>query len=356
LCPNRISVKNSETNISPAAADAGRRIAPEVEAGYAALTRGAGVRLCPERVVIRMTGDDRVSFLQGMCSNDIKRLAPDGLVMALFLTERAHLIADAVVWAAPDSLLIETDRALWPAAREQLERFLVADDVEMEELDDQTVIHVDGPLGAELAAAVFGEPVAEIATWRHIEAAGGVRVACVTRWGARAFTMIAGSGGASDVVARLLAAGTGREVRQVVPQACEIVRVESGTARVGADTDARTLALEARMEPAISSDKGCYVGQETVERATARGALKRRLMGLRFGGESGGRILESGAQVILDGKEIGRLTSPVRSPRLGTIGLAILHHSAWTPGAAVLLRDASGEVSATVSELPFATD
>jgi folate-binding protein YgfZ len=356
LCLNCISVKNSETNISPGAADAGGQFAAEIEAGYAALTRGAGVRLCRERVVIRMTGDDRVSFLQGMCSNDVKRLAPDGLVAALFLTERAHLIADAVVWAAPDSLLLETDRALWPAAREQLERLLVADDVEMEELDDQTVVRVDGPLGGELVAAVFGESFAAMATWRHVESTGGVRVASVTRWGARAFTLIADSGGASDVVARLLAAGTGREVRQVISQACEIVRVESGTARVGADTDARTLALEARMEPAISFDKGCYVGQETVERAMARGALKRRLMGLRFGGERGGRILDSDAQVILDGKEIGRLTSPVHSPGLGTIGLAILHHSAWAPGTAVILRDASGEVSATVSELPFATD
>ena len=91
------------------------------------------MRLCAERIVIRMSGDDRASFLHGMCSNDIKGLKPGGLVAALFLTERAHLIAEANVWATADALLLEMERALWPAVRAHLERFLVADDVELEE-------------------------------------------------------------------------------------------------------------------------------------------------------------------------------------------------------------------------------
>ena len=80
-----------------------------------------------------MSGDDRASFLHGMCSNDIKGLKPGDLVAALFLTERAHLIAEANVWATADALLLEMERALWPAVRAHLERFLVADDVELEE-------------------------------------------------------------------------------------------------------------------------------------------------------------------------------------------------------------------------------
>lgn len=349
-------MKSSKLTISPPAADRACQVATEVEAGYAALRRGAGVRLCSERIVIRITGDDRVSFMQGMCSNDIKKLTPDALIAALFLTERAHLIADAIVWGLPDALLVETERALWPAVNEQLERLLVADDVEMEELDDCAVIRIDGPVGAELVATVFGAPAAAMAPWHHDEVDGGARVASVIRWGASAFTLIAERGGAQDIVARLLAAGAGREVREAGTEASEIVRVESGTVRVGVDTDARTLALEARTEPAISFNKGCYVGQETVERASARGMLKRRLMGLRLDASGNGQIPPAGAQVILEGKEVGHLTSPVRSPRLGVIGLAILHHSAWTPGTKVALREADGEVPATVSELPFVRD
>ena len=144
-----------------------------------------------------------------------------------------------------------------------------------------------------------------------------------------------------------------REVREVSIDAAEIVRVESGAARVGVDTNDKTIALEARMEPAISFSKGCYIGQETIERATARGALKRRLMGLKI---DGARVPAADARVMLAGKDVGHLTSPLRSPRLGVLGLAVLHHSAWAPGTAVTIDDADGEIAAAVSELPFASE
>jgi folate-binding protein YgfZ len=355
-----------------------------IEAAYRALRAGAGVRLCTERTVIRMSGDDRASFLHGMCSNDIKGLEPSGLVAVLFLTERAHLIAEAIVWATADALLLEMERALWPAVRAHLERFLVADDVEFEESGDSTnhdgVIQIDGPDAAAAVAAVFGEPAALPGAWRFGEFEGGALIAQVTRWGAPAFTILADRARAPEIVARLVANGGGEhesprqvrrevqdrreirevsevrelsEVQEVTIDATEILRVESGTARVGVDTNAKTIALEARMEPAISFSKGCYIGQETVERATARGALKRRLMGLKI---DGARIPAIDARVTLAGKEVGRLTSPLRSPRLGVLALAVLHHSAWAAGTAVAIDDAGGEIAAAVSELPFASD
>lgn len=329
-----------------------------VEADYATLRGGAGVRLCAERAVIRMSGDDRASFLHGMCSNDIRGLKPGSLVAALFLTERAHLIAEANVWATADALLLEMERTLWPAVRAHLERFLVADDVELEESGDAVdygVIQIDGPRAAVAVATAFGEPASLPGPWRFDESEGGVLIAQVTRWGAPAFTILAGSAGAAEIVARLTAAGSGEhevrhEVREISIDAAEILRVESGAARVGVDTNDKTIALEARMEPAISFNKGCYIGQETVERATARGALKRRLMGLRI---DGARVPAAGARVMLAGKEVGHLTSPLRSPRLGVLALAVLHHSAWTPGTAVTILDVEGELASAMSELPF---
>ena len=351
-----------------------------LEGDYRALKAGAGVRLGAERIVIRMSGDDRPAFLHGMCSNDIKGLKPGGLVAALFLTERAHLIAEANVWATADALLLEMERSLWPAVRAHLERFLVADDVEFEESGDSvrqdgviqrdsviqraSVIQIDGPHAAEAVGAVFGTAASLPGPWRFGEAEGGALIAQVTRWGAPAFTILAGRANAPEIVARMVAADRERseirrqvrevdEVREVDIEAAEILRIESGAARVGVDTNDKTIALEARMEPAISFNKGCYIGQETIERATARGALKRRLMGLRIDGT---RVPAADSRVILAGKEIGHLTSPVRSPRLGVLALAILHHSAWTPGTAVRVHDADGELAAAVSELPFASD
>jgi folate-binding protein YgfZ len=328
-----------------------------LEAGYRALKDGAGVRLCSERTVIRMSGDDRASFLHGMCSNDINGLKPGSLVGALFLNERAHLIAEGVVWATADALLLEMESVLWPAVRTHLERFLVADDVEFEESADSVkygVIEVDGPRAAAAVVAVFGEAAALPGAWRFGEAEDGVLIAQVVRWGAPAFTILAPRASAPEIVVRLAASGSGEgQIHEVTIDAREIVRVESGVARVGLDTNEKTIALEARMESAISFSKGCYIGQETVERATARGALKRRLFGLRI---DGARIPAPGASVTLAGKEVGYLTSPLRSPRLGMLALAVLHHSAWAPGTEVTIDDANGAMRASVSELPFADD
>ena len=337
-----------------------------IATGYGALKNGAGVRLCSERTIIRMSGDDRASFLHGMCSNDIKGLKPGGLIAALFLTERAHLIAEAIVWATADALLVEMERSQWPAVRTHLERFLVADDVEMEEsvagARYGSVIQMDGPRASEALAAAFGEPAALTGAWRSGEVDGGALVAQITRWGKPAFTILTSDASASETVARLVKAagakqgGHAGEVSQVIEvslEAAEIVRVESGVARVGVDTNDKTIALEARMEPAISFRKGCYIGQETVERATARGALKRRLMGLQLGAS---RVPSPDARVMLAGKEVGHLTSPVCSPQIGLIGLGILHHSAWAPGTAVTIHDADGELAAAVSELPFVSN
>src|SRR5262249_57202551 len=114
----------------------------------------------------------------------------------------------------------------------------------------------------------------------------------------------------------------GADFRPIRTEAIDIVRVENGIARVGVDTTDKTIALEARLNGAISFDKGCYVGQETIERATARGGLRKKLFGLLFEGE---RTPVPEAVARLDGKEVGRVSSVAASPRLGAIGLAILH-------------------------------
>ncbi len=133
--------------------------------------------------------------------------------------------------------------------------------------------------------------------------------------------------------------------------ALEILRVEQGLARVGVDATEKTIALEARLERGISYNKGCYVGQETVERATARGGVKKRLV--RASNRGRPHAASGSRRAWLEGKEVGHLTSVAASPRLGVVGLGILHHSAWKPGATVVLKDSAGETPAVISDLPF---
>ncbi len=324
-------------------------IGAELEDDYRALVGAAGYRWLEERLIVRMVGDDRVSFLNGLCSNDIRDLAPGAVVPALLMTEHAHVVTDLYVWGKPGELLLETDRALWPGARAQLEKFLVADDVELEELEELSVLDIEGPAAARAAAAAGGEAAGALAPWRHGQS-GSLAVANVPRLGRPAFTFLVEAAMVSGFAAELDRSAGYLGIRKVGASAVDIIRIESGVPRLGVDTGPKTIALEARLQPAISFSKGCYVGQETIERATARGGLKKRLFGLRLDGQ---RVPESDATVLLGGKEVGRVTSAAASPRLGTLGLSILHHSAWEVGIEVIVKDARGELRATVSELPF---
>lgn len=332
----------SETTSHPSAAT---EPAPGIEREYRAVKTGAGVRVMDERLNVRITGDDRVSFLHGMCSADIKGLKPGEVAPALFLTDHAHVIAACFIYADRDALVLETDRRQWPKVRAHLEKFLVADDVEMEELEAVGVIDIEGVQAGDAIGQFAGETAASLQPWRYDAEA---RAANVPRFGAPAFTLMVEQSRAAAEVERLQAQRPG--LCDVSNETLEILRVENGVAAIGVDTAEKTLALEARLERSISFSKGCYIGQETVERATARGALKRRLCGLQI---EGGRLPQNGAAVVLAGKEVGTLTSVVRSPALGIIALAILHHSAWNEGTAVAVRDAVGELSAAIRELPF---
>src|SRR5260370_36647651 len=173
-----------------------------------------------------------------------------------------------------------------------------------------------------------------------------VIVGRLPRYGASAISLIAQESAASEIVARIVSGHP--DAKQIGGEVLEVIRVENGIARIGVDTGDKTIALEARLNRAISFNKGCYVGQETIERATARGALKKRLLGLRL---QDGRVPEHGAVVSMQGKEVGRISSAVLSPRFGVIALAIWHHSSWTPGTWVSIAD-TGE--AAVCDLPFA--
>ena len=328
-----------------------RTIAPafanreEVLVDYDVLQRGSGVCALFERTLIRVVGDDRVPFLHGMCSNDIKNARPGAIVPALFLTEHAHLIAEFFAWVDDDSILIEIDQAAWSRAREHLEKLLVADDVEFEDCPDTVVVDVEGPRAAEAVQATKDVVVAEKWRWTR---AGEISIGNLPRFGAPACTILMPRQGVTELLSSIESLGA--DFRPIGTEAIDIVRVENGIARVGVDSTDKTIALEARLNRAISFDKGCYVGQETIERATARGGLKKKLCGLVVEGD---RVPALNMSARFEGKEVGRLTSAVVSPRLGIIGLAILNHSVWKPGTRLTIADIAGDLGAEVSDIPF---
>ena len=258
------------------------------------------------------------------------------------------MIADCFIYGLQEQALwLEVERPRWPAIREHLERFLVADDVQFDELDTLVVLDAEGLISVDAVTGHFGDAALSLAQWEHV-ACGGFRVANLPRYGGPAFTIIADRTALMAIAEQMKQSRP--EIHDLDAETLDIFRVENGLALVGTDTNERTLALEARLEPAISFNKGCYVGQETIERATARGALKRRLCGLRI---MANEMPPPGAPILLAGKEVGRLTSVAESPRAGIIGLAILHHSAWQTGTTVSINGGRSSATALVCELPF---
>ncbi|MGC1398623.1 YgfZ/GcvT domain-containing protein [Candidatus Binatus sp.] len=299
----------------------------------------AGVLALDGRIVVRVTGDDRASFFHGMCTADVKGARFGSILPALFLTEHAHVIADAFIWVTPAALLLDIDADAWTRTRAHLEKLLVADDVEFEDAADLAVIDVEGPAALDATAKSPRTP------WSFIEA-GSSLVGNLPRYGGSAVSVIAPRDSIDSTIAAILAKVP--HSRRSDLAMLETIRIENGIARVGVDTTDKTIALEARLNRSISFNKGCYLGQETIERATARGGLKKRMFGLKFNTAD---VPNAGAVLSLDGKEVGRVSSSVRSPRFGAIGLAILHHSAWTLGIELKVGEGGGAI---VTELPFA--
>jgi len=298
----------------------------------------AGILTLDDRTLVRVIGDDRASFFHGMCTADVKGARPGSILPALFLTEHAHVIAEAFIWVTGDAFILDIDSEAWTRTRAHLEHLLVADDVEFEDAGELALIDVEGPV----AVAATSAPATH---WSFI-GDGRSLIGNLPRYGGPAISVIAPREAIDSTIAAILAKATGSQ--RIDSSALETIRIENGVARICTDTAEKTIALEARLNRSISFNKGCYLGQETIERATARGGLKKRMFGLKF---STADVPGAGAVLTLAGKEVGRVTSAVRSPRFGAIGLAILHHSAWTPGTELKMGEGG---SAIVTDLPFA--
>jgi folate-binding protein YgfZ len=294
----------------------------EPAAGYARLRPGGGGAAVRGRAaLVWVEGPDAAGFLHGLLSNDVAALAPGGACRALLLDAKGHLQAEIRVRRdADDAFTLVLDPEGADAVAATLERYHFSEDLD-----------ILGPEGVEVVT-VAGAPE---------EVARGADLA-----------VPATLPGAWDLVVSDAAAEIARLGLPEAPsEALEMARVAAGVPRVGVDTGPSTLVQEAGLEDvAVSFDKGCYLGQETVARAQFRGRVNRVLRGLSLPGAPP----PAGARVLREGREVGRLTSAAVTPDLGAIGLAVLRREA-EPGTEVELEtDAGGaRVPATVVELPF---
>jgi folate-binding protein YgfZ len=304
-----------------------------------ATRRTAGVFRLGDRALLEVRGSDRVRFLQGQLSNDVARLdasLPDSGCHALALTREGRIVAAFQVIARPDAFWLETDTAAAPAAIARLEKFVIADDVAIADRSAAFVrFGVEGPRAPALVASAAGAALALPDDGAVGAQIGGAEVVIAAfGWSGEAARQIfAAREDAARVEAALRAAALAHGAVVASAAALEVLRVEAGVPRFGAELGEHALPAELRLEQrAISFTKGCYTGQEVVARMHSRGRVGHLLVGIAV---DDGALPAIGATLEAGDSRVGEVTSVAHSPHAGAIALGFVRRGFDGPGTAL---------------------
>jgi folate-binding protein YgfZ len=278
--------------------------------GYDALrTRAAWIDLSA-RGKIKLTGEDRARLLHAMTTNHIQQLTPGTGCYAFFLNDKGRVIADANVLCRPDYFLLDVEPETREPLYQHLDRFIIADDVTLEDATDATAtIAVEGPQAAEVLQHM-GAPIPE-AEYSSVDWGDSV-VARVNSTGSLRFLIFSPAAEKLALISRFETAGA----EPADAEAARVVRLEHGKPRYGEDISERFLAQEANQPHALHFSKGCYLGQEIVERVRSRGQIHRVLMPLTLDKTE---PPAPGAKLQTDTSHAAEITSAVYSPALGKV-------------------------------------
>jgi len=326
-----------------------RENAGDLRAEFRELVSGCGLYLI-DRALLSLTGEDRVRWLNGMVTNNIRDLAAGNGVYAFLLNPQGKIQADLYAFNLGDRLLVETGASQIPTVRQIFDRYIIMDDVEVEDLSEKfAVIGVAGSksestLKASLTArdsthsSLKSLQFAEL-TWNGIQ----LRLIRGDNPAVPTYEIHLKSEDAAAAWAALLQAGAS----EIHNDALESFRIASGIPKFGKDIRERDLPQETRQERALHFTKGCYIGQEIVERVRSRGAVHRGLVGFEITGE-----VSPGTKIQSDGKDVGEITSVATVPAdTGTCLLGLGYVRNEFMSSEKELR--GGDATLKVSPLPF---
>jgi folate-binding protein YgfZ len=305
--------------------------------GYEALHKGAAWLDVSSRGRIVARGRDRVRLLHTITSNDVKKLAPGGGFYAFLLSPQGRIQADLRLLAFDDRFLIDTEPELRDKVPQHIRRYIVADQVELADVSAETAaLALEGPAAAATLASagapVPGEPCQHFA-W------GDIEIASMSLTGQPGFRLYGGLERAAALAAQLEAAGA----RPATAEDFRTVRIENGVPRYGDEIRDTSLPQETRRMEAVSFTKGCYIGQEIVERIRAQGHVNKELVRIEL---EGTEAPAAGTKLTAGGAEAGEIASAVYSPRLGRIaGLAWVRRPHTAPATSL----AAGSTAVTVA-------
>ena len=320
-----------------------------------AVRQSVGVVDLSHRGRLRLTGSDRSTYLHRIISNDVEGLSVGEGNYATILTNRGKIIADMKVYAFEDSIGIETNAETTSILYQELDKYLIADDVTIEDFTERTgAVGVHGPKSAALLQEIYGFDVGNLPEYHSlVHEIDGRRIICVraNETGEVGYNLCAASESTEWLWDTILTKGRAFSAEPVGLTALNSLRIETGIPRYGAELSDSIFPGEAELEQAISFEKGCYIGQEIVARMKYRGHPNRLLRGFEITGDT---LPQSGDRLFDRDKEIGWLTSAVVSPTLGkTIGMGYVRVAFTDEGSQVGVETTDGRANATVRLLPF---
>jgi aminomethyltransferase len=309
--------------------------------GYEALRSAAAWIDLSGRGKIRVSGEDNARLLHAMCTNDVKNLAESAGLYAFFLTDKGRILADSYIYRLGEVFLLDTEPEAAGSLRDHLDRYIIADDVTLEEETAAlAAIGIEGPTSHNAAADLgLPVPVQPCATesWQN-----GF-VAHVSSTGAPGLRVFLPMTEKAALLDRLKAAN--------IPEAnaaeARVVRLEQGTPRFGEDITPRYLAQETQVAHAVHSNKGCYLGQEIVERVRAQGQVHRLLSAVRI---ASSHPPDPGAKLVADGQPVAEITSAAYSPAFGeVVAMAYVRREALLNKPALVVAGSSPEIAARLA-------
>jgi folate-binding protein YgfZ len=281
----------------------------DLSAEFAAITRDCGIYDLGWRGKIAVTGGDRFRWLNGMVTNNIKDLKPDHGNYNFLLNAQGRIQGDMYAYNRGDRILLDTEHSQVAQLMHTLDHFIIMDDVELAEVSEQiTSIGVQGPKAKDALKAIGIEPscadplVVCDGKWKGADVA-------VTRMASDDFLTYE-IWLSPETAPALWDALKNAGAKPVGTEALEMFRVLAGVPKYGTDIRERELPQETEQKHALNFTKGCYIGQEIVERIRSQGNLHRAFTGFELA-----TAVAVPAKVEDEtGKEVGQVTSMATIP------------------------------------------
>jgi folate-binding protein YgfZ len=302
---------SSERGSAPNAADFG-----DARAEFQALLSACGLYDLSSRAKIAVTGGDRVRWMNGMVSNNVRDLAAGHGVYAFMLNAQGRIQADLYVFQRGDSLLVDTEGGQRDKVLQLFDHYIIADDVEIADISDKlNALGLTGPESRHVLERA-GIAVPDLAHLQFVDVAwqhgGQPQSVTVLRSGEEAresWQIWIGPQLVGELWQALVKAGA----RPAGTNALNLFRISRGIPQFRVDIRERDLPQETGQTRALNFTKGCYLGQEIVERIRSRGAVHRQFA--TFAVE--GALPEAGARILAGEKEVGEITSGAILPLPG---------------------------------------